>query len=126
MKTETVKDEAIAMEQRLSELKADIAAFSKRKETIERESGDMMARTTAECEKRIVEARQNSARINQESSKLIADKAEFQAILAAFKQEKLSFEKTRIEALDMKENYRKMKEKIDYFQLTVRRAYELI
>lgn len=118
--------EVSAWEVRLLNLQNECQSLQRRKEQLTTDMESAMAIAKSDLDKKRNETRAETEKINEATSKLEADRVEFQGILMAFKKEKAQFEDERTKILDLKVLTEKERQKLANFALMIRREAEHI
>lgn len=116
--------EVSAWEVRLLSLQNECQSLQRRKDQLKTDMESAMAIAKNDLDKKREETRAETAKINEATAKLEADRLEFQGILMAFKKEKAQFEDERTKILDLKTLTEKLRERLNNVIVTIRREAE--
>lgn len=116
------KNEVAAFEIRIAAAKAENEKLNRENEALKTQAEDVRARCNQEVALKMGEARKVTSAAAEEREKLDSDKKEFEAILNAFKVEKVAFDRERQAAEDMKADAKATSDRVGIF---VRQMKEL-
>lgn len=109
------------LERRILDLQQECALLTQKRDQTKREIETALAMGQQELDRMREKAFVDSTKIKDDTAKLVADKAEFAAILEAFNKEKAEFEKERTRITDLAAVAKVQETKLSNFMLLIKR-----